>query len=116
MVEREAVCELIGNWAYTFSNLSKQDWRYDKYKGDFPKLWHIGLWKSSRHPNYLGEILFWWGLFIIYISVAPGEWLTAIGAVANTLLFIFVSIPLMEKRQLATKPAYAEYRRNTRML
>lgn len=178
---------LTGNWAYTFSNLSKQDWRYDKYKGDFPKLWHlvnlfginlmptlivflamipaielidlnpisyniftilgilislvavalelvsdrqahsfrkenrgkvcnIGLWKSSRHPNYLGEILFWWGLFIIYISVAPGEWLTAIGAVANTLLFIFVSIPLMEKRQLATKPAYAEYRRNTRML
>lgn len=178
---------LTGNWAYTFSNLSKQDWRYDKYKGDFPKLWHlvnlfginlmptlivflamipaielidlnpisyniftilgilislvavalelvsdrqahsfrkenrgkvcnICLWKSSRHPNYLGEILFWWGLFIIYISVAPGEWLTAIGAVANTLLFIFVSIPLMEKRQLATKPAYAEYRRNTRML
>lgn len=178
---------LTGNWAYTFPNLSKQDWRYDKYKGDFPKLWHlvnlfginlmptlivflamipaielidlnpisyniftilgilislvavalelvadrqahsfrkenrgkvcnIGLWKSSRHPNYLGEILFWWGLFIIYISVAPGEWLTAIGAVANTLLFIFVSIPLMEKRQLATKPAYAEYRRNTRML
>lgn len=178
---------LTGNWAYTFPNLSKQDWRYDKYKGDFPKLWHlvnlfginlmptlivflamipaielidlnpisyniftilgilislvavalelvadrqahsfrkenrgkvcnIGLWKSSRHPNYLGEILFWWGLFIIYISVAPGEWLTAIGAIANTLLFIFVSIPLMEKRQLATKPAYAEYRRNTRML
>lgn len=178
---------LTGNWAYTFPNLSKQDWRYDKYKGDFPKLWHlvnlfginlmptlivflamipaielidlnpisyniftilgilislvavalelvsdrqahsfrkenrgkvcnIGLWKSSRHPNYLGEILFWWGLFFIYISVAPGEWLTAIGAVANTLLFIFVSIPLMEKRQLATKPAYAEYRRNTRML
>ena len=178
---------LTGNWAYTFPNLSKQDWRYDKYKGDFPKLWHlvnlfginlmptlivflamipaieiislnpinyniftilgilislvavalefvsdrqahsfrkenpgkvcnVGLWKSSRHPNYLGEILFWWGMFVIYISVAPGEWFTAIGATANTLLFIFVSIPLMEKRQLTTKPAYAEYRRNTRML
>lgn len=187
---------LTGNWAYTFPNLNKQDWRYDMYKEKFPRLWHVvnftginlmptivvflamipgfllielsavvhvsadfwtwagfivcigaatlqlvsdtqahrfrkehrgevcttGLWSRSRHPNYLGEILMWWGILLMYLTVGleSGSWtlalLPAAGALANTCLFVFISIPMMEQRQMANKPAYAAYRRNVPML
>lgn len=187
---------LTANWAYTFPNLNKQDWRYDMCKEKFPRLWHIinftginlmptivvflamvpgflligisaavpvhadimtwlgffvciaaatlqlvadtqahrfrsnhrgevcmtGLWGISRHPNYLGEILMWWGMYIIYLTVAAGDcsWemllLPAAGALANTCLFVFISIPMMERRQIANKPGYSEYKKKVRML
>ena len=74
-----------------------------------------GLWKYARHPNYLGEILMWWGIAIQAVSVMPSHWWLAVGAVANTILFFTVSIPLADKRQSA-KPGYAEYKAGTRSL
>ena len=74
-----------------------------------------GLWKNSRHPNYLGEIMMWWGIAVQAASVMPDRWWLIAGAVANTLLFFTVSIPLADKRQSA-KPGYAEYKASTRML
>ncbi len=82
----------------------------------------VGLWSRSRHPNYLGEILMWWGVYMIYLTVGSGcESLSAVllpatGALANTCLFVFISIPMMEKRQTANKPGYAAYKKNVRML
>lgn len=76
----------------------------------------VGLWNYSRHPNYLGEILFWWGIYFILLSVAPTYWWTIIGPLSNNALFLFISIPLMEKRQLANKPEYSDYMRNTNKL
>ncbi|MCD8167508.1 MAG: DUF1295 domain-containing protein [Bacteroides sp.] len=175
------------NWAITFKNLKTQDWRYDKYKNQFPRIWQLvnftginlmptlivflamipgiylmqlsaeptfftyigflvcigaatlqliadrqihafrrnnpgkvcnaGVWSISRHPNYVGEIAMWWGVFIMLISVGGNEYLwTGTGALVNTLLFVFISIPLMEKRQLQNKPEYAIYRKKTGML
>lgn len=74
-----------------------------------------GLWKYSRHPNYLGEILMWWGVGLAAVSVLGGRWLLLTGAVLNTCLFFFVSIPLAEKRQSA-KPGFEEYKAQTHML
>ena len=74
-----------------------------------------GLWKYARHPNYLGEILMWWGIAIQAVSVMPSHWWFVAGALANTILFFSVSIPLADKRQSA-KPGYAEYKAGTRML
>lgn len=74
-----------------------------------------GLWKYARHPNYLGEILMWWGIAIQAVSVMPSHWWLVAGALANTILFFSVSIPLADKRQSA-KPGYAEYKASTRML
>ena len=81
-------------------------------KGGFIR---VGLWRHARHPNYLGEILMWWGVAITSISVLPGQWYLAAGALANTLMFMFVSIPMADRRQ-ARKPGYAEYRAETRHL
>lgn len=74
-----------------------------------------GLWKYARHPNYLGEILMWWGIAIQAVSVMPSHWWFVAGALANTILFFSVSIPLADKRQSA-KPGYAEYKAGTRSL
>lgn len=74
-----------------------------------------GLWKYSRHPNYLGEILMWWGVGIQAVSVKPEYWWLLAGAAANTVMFFTVSIPLADKRQ-SQKPGYAEYRASTRNL
>lgn len=74
-----------------------------------------GLWRYSRHPNYLGEVSFWWGIWIIQISLID-IWWTVFAPVAMTALFVFISIPLMEKRLLESKAGYAEYKKATSML
>lgn len=73
-----------------------------------------GLWKHGRHPNYLGEILMWWGVWLMYASLCGVDWLV-LAPLAMTALFLFVSIPMMERRQLESKPGYADYRRRTRL-
>ena len=75
----------------------------------------IGLWKYSRHPNYLGEILMWWGVGLSVIFASPSTWYLAAGAVANTILFLAVSIPMADGRQ-SRKAGFAEYKAETRML
>lgn len=75
-----------------------------------------GLWKNSRHPNYLGEILMWWGIGISAVASLGTNYLfLLIGAVANTALFLFVSIPLAEGKQ-SKKEGYSEYKAQTRVL
>lgn len=176
---------LTANWAYTFQDLTHQDWRYTMLKektGIFypfvnftgihmvptlivyactlpavyaflnDSIWNTGsiiffgvsvgaatmqgiadyqmhrfrkhrtgvfirdgLWKYSRHPNYLGEILMWWGVALSVISVFPNVWYLGIGALANTVLFLVVSIPLADGRQ-SRKPEFEEYKHQTRML
>lgn len=176
---------LTANWAYTFQNLSHQDWRYTMLKEKtgvfypfvnftgihmvptlivyacilpavyaflYDGVWNAGsivffclsigavimqgtadyqmhryrrnrtgvfirdgLWKYSRHPNYLGEILMWWGIAFSVISVFPNAWYLWVGALANTVLFLCVSIPLADGRQ-SGKPGYEEYKSQTRML
>lgn len=75
----------------------------------------VGLWKYSRHPNYLGEILMWWGVGIAVVSAIPAKWYLLAGAFANTILFLCVSLPLAEGKQ-KKKEGYALYRRQTRAL
>ena len=75
----------------------------------------MGLWKRGRHPNYFGEISMWWGVWLMYASLY-GLDLLVLAPVAMTCLFLFISIPMMERRQLDNKPGYAEYRKQTRIL
>ncbi len=74
-----------------------------------------GLWKFSRHPNYLGEILMWWGVGLSVTCAAPDIWYLLAGAAANTVLFLVVSIPMADKRQ-SRKEGFGEYKKQTRML
>ena len=75
-----------------------------------------GLWAYSRHPNYFGEVMFWWGLFLFGLIADPGYWWTIIGPVLITILFTFISIPLMEKRSLERRPGYRDLRKKLPVL
>ncbi len=80
-----------------------------------------GLWKFSRHPNYFGEMLVWWGIGLAGMTVFSGlYWLTLIGPLFITLLLIYVSgIPLLEKsadRKWGDDPAYIAYKTGTSIL
>ena len=68
-----------------------------------------GLWRGSRHPNYLGEMGFWWGLWLFAMAANPAYWWTGIGALCITLMFRFVSLPLIETRMNARRPGYAAF-------
>jgi steroid 5-alpha reductase family enzyme len=73
------------------------------------ELLQSGLWAWSRHPNYLGEMGFWWGLWLFGVAAAPGLWWTIAGPLAITLMFRFVSLPMIETRMRERRPAFAEW-------
>ena len=175
------------NCEHTFKNLATQDWRYDKYKQQYPRAFQAvsffginmfptmvvylcllpgvafiekstfgiltvvgamvcasaatlqlvadiqmhrfrrrnagkrqlirdGLWKRSRHPNYLGEISMWWSVYIIMLSSTSELWYFGIGPVINTLMFLFMSIPLADKRNREMRPGFDEYAKETNRL
>ncbi len=74
-----------------------------------------GVWKYSRHPNYLGEILVWWAVWLFYVDAA-GIDLFIIGPILMTLMFLFISIPMMEKKMIKSRPEYVQYQKETPML
>jgi steroid 5-alpha reductase family enzyme len=70
---------------------------------------HAGLWSLSRHPNYFGEVLFWWGIWLFGIAAEPSSWWTIAGPAAITALFAGISVPMMDRHMLARHPGYAEH-------
>jgi steroid 5-alpha reductase family enzyme len=71
-----------------------------------------GLWRYSRHPNYFGDALLWWGLFTI--AAGAGAYWTVFAPAAMTFLLLRVSgVPLLEKGLGRTRPGYADYVRRT---
>ncbi len=76
---------------------------------------NTGLWAYSRHPNYFGEVMFWWGIFIMTIGIST-PLLAISGAVLMTLLFVFISIPMMEEHVQEKNPSYIEYKNEVSML
>ncbi|HUT07513.1 MAG TPA: DUF1295 domain-containing protein [Candidatus Latescibacteria bacterium] len=76
------------------------------------KIMDRGLWRFSRHPNYFGEALMWWGIFLVATEV-PYGWLTVVSPVLITFLLVRVSgIPLLEKKY-AGNPEFQAYARRT---
>jgi steroid 5-alpha reductase family enzyme len=71
-----------------------------------------GLWRYTRHPNYFGESLIWWGMFLLALPVAYG-FTTIMSPLTITVLLLFVSgVPLTEK-SLEANPAFANYKEKT---
>ncbi len=67
-----------------------------------------GVWAWMRHPNYLGEVGFWWGLWVFALAAGWSNWWTVIGPAAMTVLFVFISVPLMDRR-MRRRPGYDEH-------
>ncbi len=68
-----------------------------------------GLWAWSRHPNYFGEISFWFALALFGLAAAPGTWWWIfVGTLLMIAMFQGASIPMMEQRSLERRPAYRQ--------
>ena len=81
--------------------------RFLRSRRDPTAVLETGLWRLSRHPNYFGEITFWWGLWLFGMAADPGCAWSAIGPVSITLLFVLVSIPWMDRRMLSRHAGWA---------
>ncbi|HWN69985.1 MAG TPA: DUF1295 domain-containing protein, partial [Haliangium sp.] len=76
-----------------------------------------GLWRYTRHPNYFGDFMVWWGLYLVAVSELDGlrdlGW-TAVGPAIMTFLLMRVSgVPLLERSLRQRRPGYEEYVRRT---
>jgi steroid 5-alpha reductase family enzyme len=110
-------------WGSGFLIESIADWQkfqfHQRYKDRFC---NVGLWRYSRHPNYFGEVLQWWGVFLCVSPVLFGpNWLPAVlGPLFLTFSLLFVSgIPPLERRndqRFGKDPAYQRYKANVPIL
>ena len=110
------IFQLPKDHCFLFESVS--DFQLLQFKRSNPtknEIMRTGLWKYSRHPNYFGEILIWWGLF--FISSAFGRWYIAIlSPITISWLLIRVSgVPMLEEKY-KNNPAYQEYIRTTNAL
>ena len=87
-----------------------------KIRKDRSEVLDRGVWRYSRHPNYLGEISIWFGVALTLIISHFNYWYFFVGAVINSLMFIFISIPMEERHFKGYKPDYEQYKKETHML
>lgn len=110
---------IIGITTETIADIQKYNFKNNPLNKD--KWIDTGIWKYSRHPNYFGEMLCWWGIFIIVLPHLTGlSWLTLLGPLFITSLLLFVSgIPPLEKRadeKFGKNKAYLNYKNKTSLL
>jgi steroid 5-alpha reductase family enzyme len=105
-------------WIIGFYFQAVADWQLSVFKSTQKNkslIIQTGLWKYSRHPNYFGEIVMWWSIFIITIPVADSFYFI-ISPLTITLLLVFVSgIPLLEKKYKGNT-AFEAYKKRTSAL
>jgi steroid 5-alpha reductase family enzyme len=103
-------------WGAGFTFEAVADWQLARFKADPAnrgKVMDQGLWAYSRHPNYFGESLIWWGLFLIALAT-PYGWYALISPVVITFLLLKVSgLVLLEKDIAERRPDYREYLETT---
>ena len=90
--------------------------RFQKRSTDRSRIIRSGVWRHARHPNYLGEILMWWGVYAVLLSVRPDLWPLGLGALTNTLMFLLISIPLAETSMAGYKEGFDRYVKETNRL
>ena len=101
----------IGVWLLGFGFEAVSDQQLVTFKrkpANAGKVMNTGLWRYSLHPNYFGDALQWWGLWIVVISV-PNGWLTVIGPVVMTAIFLGISNGVLERSLKRSKPEYEHH-------
>lgn len=115
-----AILTILGAaiWAVGFGIESAADRQLRDFVGDKSnkgQVMDMGLWRYSRHPNYFGEMVQWWGIGIIALQTQLG-WIGLLGPLTLTVLLLFVSgVPLIEKPRQNNK-LYQAYKRRTSVI
>jgi steroid 5-alpha reductase family enzyme len=101
-------------WLVGFIFEGGGDWQLAQFKKDPAnkgKLLTTGLWKYTRHPNYFGDAVQWWGFYLI--ALAAGGWWTIFAPVIMTFLLMRVSGVAMLEKAMQVRPGYEDYTQNT---
>jgi len=111
-----APLDYLGASLWTFGLLIESigDLQLTLFKADASnggKLLATGLWKYTRHPNYFGEAVLWWGFYVI--ALAAGSWWAIFSPIIMTFLLMKVSGVAMLERTMKSKPGYEDYMRRT---
>lgn len=98
-------------WLVGFAFEAGGDWQLARFKADPANQGQVmaeGFWRYTRHPNYFGDAMCWWGYFLLAASV--GAWWTVFSPILMTFLLMRVSgVTLLERSLAETKPGYREY-------
>jgi len=102
-------------WLTGFVFETVADWQLERFRaapGNHGRVLDRGLWRYTRHPNYFGECVLWWGYFLFALDA--GGWWSAISPVLMTwLLLRFSGVALLERDIGNRRPEYADYVRRT---
>ena len=105
----------IALWAIGFVFEAVGDYQlsvFVKNKRNKVDIMQTGLWRYTRHPNYFGEVLLWWGIFLIVLPLPHGLW-GIISPLTITFLLLKVSgIPMLEEKY-ADNPQFQDYKKRT---
>ena len=105
----------VGLWLVGFLFETVGDWQLAAFRNDPSNRGRVltsGLWGYTRHPNYFGDCVLWWGFYLIALSA--GGWWTVFAPLLMTLLLVKVSgVALLEKDISARRPEYAAYIQRT---
>ena len=105
-----AVLFVFGSWMNSFAEFQRHVWKQSP--GNRGKLYTLGLFRYSRHPNYLGDLISFSGLCLF-----TGRWFTAIVPALMLAGFVFVNIPVLDAHLASRYPAdFDAYARRTRKL
>lgn len=104
----------VALWASGLLFEAVGDWQLARFKANpnnKGKVMEHGLWRYTRHPNYFGDALLWWGIFCFAL---PHGWWTVVSPIVMTTLLLKISgVALLEKTLTKTKPEYEAYARRT---
>ena len=117
----------VNTWTYIFSLFTfmavilelisdNQLWKFKQSSENTGKFIETGLWKYSRHPNYLGEVLFWWGIYFMTLSLDLNYWYLFVCPLAMNLMFSLKTCSMMDERSLLKREGYKSYMDRTNQL
>jgi steroid 5-alpha reductase family enzyme len=110
--------DALGLALWTFGLLFEAvgDWQLARFKADPGNRGTVmdrGLWAYTRHPNYFGDAVIWWGYFCLALATPHGVW-TVLSPLLMTFMLMRVSgVALLERKLVKTRPEYAAYQRRT---
>ncbi|HEX6231083.1 MAG TPA: DUF1295 domain-containing protein [Actinomycetota bacterium] len=103
-------------WLLGFAFETIGDAQLARFKADPAnrgKVMDRGLWRYTRHPNYFGDAVVWWGLGLIGLA-APWGWAALVGPAVMTFVLVRVSgVAMLERTIAERRPGYADYVRRT---
>lgn len=103
---------MIWGFGLAFETIGdRQLTRFKSNPANKGKLLISGLWKFTRHPNYFGDAVAWWGMYLV--ALASGSWWTIFSPILMTWLLMKVSGVAMLERTMSAKPGYEEYMQKT---